>query len=66
MKESKLEASLITTKKTNQELEVNPLVMMVTHVQTNTPCVHTHTHACMYASRAHTHTHTLHSGVLKL
>lgn len=44
MKESKLEASLIATKKTNQELEVNPLVMMVSHVQTNIQCVHTHTH----------------------
>ena len=44
MKESKLEASLIATKKTNQELEVKPLVMMVTHIQTNTQYVHTHTH----------------------
>ena len=44
MKESKLEASLITTKKTNQELEVNPLVMMVTHVQIHHVYTHTHTH----------------------
>ena len=57
MKESKLEASLIATKKTNQELEVNSLVIYGVQLSGTVLCIYVYNYT-MY-TRTHARTHTL-------